>query len=178
MFHQAQRAILQVLLALFSQDSHFLNSGVNSQRIICNSAAMMLAARMQIRKCRFGLSKCCILFVTPYCCMMRLRYCKEQLEERMTYIKYQVREDKYFECLRALSGRSLEARQFFFFFFCFFGRLLFLSSHSSMFFFLFTIQCKVYVRMILLRNNAIPSEPINTNGIRTTPLSLCACMYG
>ena len=135
---------------------------------------MMLAARMQIGKCRFGLSKCCILFVTPYCCMMRFRYCKEQLEGRMTYIKYQVRVDKYFECLRALSGRSLEARQFLF---IFFGRLLFLSSHSSMFFFLFTIQCKVYVRMILLRNNAIPSEPINTNGIRTTPLSLFLCVH-
>jgi hypothetical protein len=137
MFHQAQRAILQALLALFSQDSHFLNSGVNSHRIICNcnSAAMMLAARMQIGKCRFGLSKCCILFVTPYCCMMRLRYCKEQLEERMTYIKYQVREDKYFECLGALSGRSLEARQFFFWSpsFSFFSQFnVFLSFHNSM----------------------------------------------
>jgi hypothetical protein len=129
MFHQAQRAILQALLALFSQDSHFLNSGVNSHRIICNcnSAAMMLAARMQIGKCRFGLSKCCILFVTPYYCMMRLRYCKEQLEERMTYIKYQVREDRYFECLGAPSGRSLEARQFFFL--------------VAFFFFLLTVQC-------------------------------------
>jgi hypothetical protein len=135
---------------------------------------MMLAARMQIGKRMFGLRKCCVLFVTLYCCMttlIRFRYCKEQLEEGMTYIKYQEREEKYFRYfIYSFWKNCHEARQIFF------------SSHNSMFFFLFTTQCKVYVRMILLRNKAIPSELINTNGIRTLSLSLslslcvCACI--
>ena len=108
----------------------------------------------------------CILFVkTIRWFVKRFRYCKERLKERMIYLNIK-REEKHFGSIQLLFLEELHAVT----------QALFLKKLFSFFpvsFFFFTIQCRVYVRIISWRNKkAISSEvSVNTNGIRSIAIS-------
>ena len=124
-------------------------------RIICycNSAAMVLAACR-----RRGLSISCILFVkTLHWLTIRFRYCKERLKERMIYLNIK-REEKHFSSIQLLFWKSC------------------MQPHKPFFlfsFFFFTIQCRVYVKIISWRNKKVISseDSVNTDGIRSIAIS-------